>query len=232
MRIRHKPWAKPELEASGFFIQNPDDIKGKWHEHFARPKQPFHIELGCGKGGFVSQIALKNPDINYLAVDIKNEMLGMGRRKISALYAENNREVDNVLLTAHDIERIDNMIDISDNVSRIYINFCNPWPRGKHHKKRLTHTRQLLKYRELLSDNGEIYFKTDSDDLFNATQRYFKEAGFSVIYLTRDLHNSDYKYNIRTEHEDMFSAEGIKIKFCIAIKDKNKVLGIKENLCE
>ncbi len=220
MRIRHKPWAKPELEASKFFISNPDDIKGNWREHFSNYDFPFHIELGCGKGGFISQTALQNPNINYLAIDIKNEMLGISRRKISKLYADNNRDVDNVLLTIHDIERIDNMIDKSDNVSRIYINFCNPWPRGKHHKKRLTHTRQLLKYKELLSDDGEIHFKTDSDDLFNSSQRYFEEAGFKVIYLTRDLHNSDYKNNIRTEHEDMFSSEGIKIKFCIAVKDK------------
>lgn len=217
MRIRHKPWARPELEASDFFIKNPDDIKGKWNEHFER-KQAFHIELGCGKGGFISKLAFNNSDINYLAVDIKSEMLALGRRKISALYGENNREVDNVLLAAHDIERIDNMLSAEDNIERIYINFCNPWPRGKHHKKRLTHTRQLVKYKELLKDNGEIHFKTDDDNLFNDSLKYFDEAGFEIKYITRDLHNSDYKYNIETEHENMFSAEGIKIKFCIAVK--------------
>ncbi len=219
MRIRHKPWAKPELEASDFFIKNPNEIKGKWHEQFPS-KQPFHIELGCGKGGFISQAAYMHPEVNYLAVDIKFEMLGLARRKVSAVFDEHHAKPENVLLTAHNIERIDLILDEKDTADRIYINFCNPWPRTKHKKRRLTHPRQLMKYRVFLADDGEIHFKTDDDELFEESLEYFKECGFEVTYITYHLHQSGYEHNIMTEHEKMFSDEGIKIKFLIAKKSE------------
>ena len=217
MRIRHKPWAKPELEASDFFVSEPEQYKGKWQEHFSR-KQPFYIELGCGKGGFVSQAAFLNREANFLAVDIKYEMLGLARRKVSAVFEEHRTKPDNVLLTAHNIESIGLMLDANDAAERIYINFCNPWPRPKHRKHRLTHTRQLLKYRTFLADGGEIHFKTDDDALFKDSLVYFKEAGYEITWLTYDLHRSGYEHNLVTEHEKMFSDEGIKIKFLIARK--------------
>lgn len=218
MRIRYKPWARPELEASEFYIDNPQDFKGKWKTLY-KNVSPFHIELGCGKGSFISNLAVKNPDINYLAVDLVDAMLGLAKRNIESIYKENNREIDNVLITRHDIERILLMLNKEDKVERIYINFCNPWPRGKHHKKRLTHTRQLMKYREFLTLNGEIYFKTDDDQLFNDSLVYFEESGYEIIKKTIDLHSEDdFWNNIETEHEKMFSEQGIKIKALIAKK--------------
>ena len=219
MRIRHKPWAKPELYASSFFIQNPDGIKGHWLEQF-KNNQPFYIELGCGKGGFISQAAALNQNINWLAVDIKFEMLGLAKRNVERVYKEKNIPIDNVLLTAHNIERIDLMLDENDKTDRIYINFCNPWPRSKHKKRRLTHTRQLMNYRKFLKTGSEIHFKTDDDELFAESLDYFKECGFSIKYITYDLHNSGYEPNIMTEHEKMFSDEGIKIKFLIAVMEE------------
>lgn len=217
MRIRHKPWAKPELEASSFFIKNPDDLKGKWLEQFPK-QQPFYIELGCGKGGFISQAAYNNPNINFLAIDIKFEMLGLAKRNIVRVFEEHNTPIENVLITAHNIERINFMLCEEDKTDRIYINFCNPWPRSKHKKRRLTHQRQLMNYRTFLKDNGEIHFKTDDDSLFEESIEYFNECGFEIKYITRDLHTSGYEPNIMTEHEKMFSDEGIKIKFLIAKK--------------
>ena len=221
MRIRHKPWAKPELCASSFFIQEPDSIKGHWLEQFPK-QQPFYIELGCGKGGFISQAAAANQNINWLAVDIKFEMLGLAKRNVEKVYKEKNIPTDNVLLTAHNIERIDLMLDENDKTDRIYINFCNPWPRSKHKKRRLTHTRQLMNYRKFLKLGSEIHFKTDDDELFAESLDYFKECGFTVKYITYDLHNSGYEPNIMTEHEKMFSDEGIKIKFLIAVMEELK----------
>lgn len=215
MRMRRKPWARPELAACEFFIDNASENIGKWKESFKKV-QPLHIELGCGKGSFIGQIALKNPDINYLGVDIKSEVLAVGRRTIVKMFQEENREVDNILLTAHNIERIDLMMSPKDEAERIYINFCNPWPRGKHNKRRLTYTRQLEHYKGFLKKGGEIHFKTDDDGLFNDSVEYFKECGFEIKYLTRDLHGSDVKDNILTEHEIMFSQQGIPIKFLIA----------------
>ena len=148
-------------------------------------------------------------------------MLGLAKRNIEQIYKEKNIETDNIRITRFDIERILLILDKEDEVDRIYINFCNPWPRGKHHKKRLTHTRQLEKYKEFLKENGEIYFKTDDDDLFESSLRYFDEAGFKIIKSTKDLHSElDFWDNIETEHEKMFSEQGIKIKALIARKGK------------
>lgn len=218
MRIRFKPWARPELEASKFYIDNPQDYKGKWKTLYQN-KNPFHIELGCGKGSFISQLAVKNENINYLAIDLVDAMLGLAKRNIESIYNESHKEINNVYLTRHDIERILLILDKKDKVERIYINFCNPWPRGKHHKKRLTHTRQLEKYKEILVKNGEIYFKTDDDGLFNDSLIYFKEAGFEIVKTTFDLENEEnFWENIETEHEKMFKEQGIKIKALIAKK--------------
>ena len=217
MRIRYKKWARPELEASRFYEDEPEKWKGKWKEHFKNPDLPFMIELGCGKGQFISKLALENQNINYLAIDLIDAMLGLAKRNIEQSYKEANIEPENVLITRFDIERINLILDKADNVERIYINFCNPWPRGKHHKKRLTHTRQLEKYKEFLKDNAEIYFKTDDDDLFNSSLIYFEEAGFEIISKTYDLHQEPiFEKNIETEHEKMFSEQGIKIKALIA----------------
>ncbi len=216
MRIRFKPWARPELEASKFYIDNPQDYKDKWKTLYKK-QQPFHLELGCGKGSFIAQLAVKNPQINYLAIDMVDAMLGLAKRNIEATYKEANHEIDNVYLTRFDIERILLMLGKLDNVQRIYINFCNPWPKGKHKKKRLTHRRQLEKYKEFLSEDGEIYFKTDDDELFSDSLIYFKDMGFEIIKKTYDLESEEnFWENIQTEHEKMFISQGIKIKAVIA----------------
>ncbi len=218
MRIRFKPWARPELEASEFYIDNPEDYKGKWKELF-KNENPIHLELGCGKGGFISQLAVYNPDINYIAIDLVDAMLGLAKRKVEESYKMANREIDNIYITRYDIERIDNILSKEDKIGRIYINFCNPWPRGKHRKKRLTHTRQLEKYKTFLDEGAEVYLKTDDDDLFNDSIRYFENSGFKIEKTTYDLVNETRFWdNIETEHEKMFKEQGIKIKALIASK--------------
>ena len=217
MRIRFKPWARPELEASKFYIDNPEEYKGKWKEAFKEPSNELHLELGCGKGSVISQLAVKNHNINYLAIDLVDAMLGLAKRNIEQKYNENKKEIDNIIITRYDIERILNILNLEDNVKRIYINFCNPWPRGKHHKKRLTHIRQLDKYKQFLQKNGEIFFKTDDDSLFADSLLYFKQTGFTIEKFTYDLEKEENFWdNIVTEHEQMFMNEGIKIKAVIA----------------
>lgn len=217
MRIRKRAWARPELEDCKFYIDKPQENKGNWNTYF-KIKQPLHIELGCGKGGFISKIAIQNPNINFIAVDLIDAMLGLAKRKIEEEYANQNKEIDNVILARCNIEQILDMIDENDLVDTIYINFCNPWPRGKHQKKRLTHTRQLEKYKIFLKDGGIIKFKTDDDALFMASLRYFEEAGYEIIWKTYDLHSENIEDNIETEHEKMFVEQGIKIKALIAKK--------------
>ena len=217
MRIRFKAWARPELEASKFYRDNPEELKGKWKLEFKNKENPIHLELGCGKGQFIAQKAIQNPQINYIAIDLVDAMLGLAKRNIEQTYNEEKKEIDNVILTRFDIERIPLILSKDDGIERIYINFCNPWPKGKHRKKRLTHTRQLEKYKEFLADGAEFYFKTDDDDLFTASIGYFEEAGFNILKKTFDLHSEPiWDNNIETEHEKMFSEQGIKIKALIA----------------
>lgn len=217
MRIRKKPWAEPELSVCPFFIKEPEVLKGNWKSRFLK-EQPVYLEVGCGKGGFVGQTALNKPDINFIAIDIKSDMLGVARRNIVNLFENSHRKIDNILMAAYNVEQIDKILSSDDKIERIYINFCNPWPRAKHKKRRLTYPKKLNMYREFLVDGGEIHFKTDDDELFFESLEYFKNCGFEITYKTLDLHKSDYRNNVETEHEKMFSAEGIKIKFCIAKK--------------
>lgn len=214
MRIRHKPWAKPELEACPFYIMNPQENKGRWSEVFSEPEKPLYVELGCGKGGFISQAAPAHPEINFIAMDIKNEMLVLAKRKLEEAYRNENKSPDNVRIAIQNIERLDTAWDENDRADRIYINFCNPWPKKKHKKRRLTHTRQLMNYKKFLK--GEIWFKTDDDELFEESLEYFNETGFNVKFKTYDLHSENGIENFVTEHEKMFTDEGKKIKFLIA----------------
>ena len=223
MRIRYKPWARKELEESRFYRENAEELKGRWRQEFIRPNQPLYIELGCGKGGFISQIACKHPENNYIGIDLVDPMLGLAKRKIEEVYQEQNKEIDNVLLTRFDIERILLILSEEDSVDRIYVNFCNPWPKPKHKKKRLTHTKQLTLYRNFLKANGEIYFKTDDDGLFYDSLKYFEEAGFEVIKKTDNLHeNNIFENNIETEHEKMYLEDGKTIKALIAVRNCRK----------
>lgn len=215
MRLRKKPWARPELEACNFFIVNPSEYKGRWRESFNN-NNPIYLELGCGKGTFVAVHGSENPNINYVAIDIKDEVLVLAKRNIEKAYDEKGLEVNNLKLMAQEIFLINDVFSKEDIVDRIYINFCNPWPKERHKKRRLTYPTQLEKYKEFLSKEGRIYFKTDDDELFEESLVYFKESGFEIEYITYDLHKSDFVGNVRTEHENMFSEQGIKIKFLIA----------------
>lgn len=210
MRIRNKPWAREELDASEIYIKNPEEIKGKWREKFNN-NNSIHLELGCGKGYFVKKAGLKNPGINYIAIDLIDTILGVANRNIQEEFGSKN--ITNILLTRYDVEAINNILDKSDDIERIYINFCNPWPKPRHKKRRLTHVRQLEKYKQFLKQNGEIYFKTDDNGLFKESSEYFEESGFETIKITYNLNEEpDFWDNIETEHEIKFKNEGIKIK--------------------
>lgn len=221
MRIRRKPWAKQELEEAKFYIDDPTIYKGKWKEQFEDKEKPLHLEIGCGKGSFIAKLASKHQENNYISADMIEAMLGLSKRNIETEYANKNLEIKNLLLIRINAERILDVFDENDIVERIYINFCNPWPRGKHKKRRLTHTRQLENYKKFLSkENGEIYFKTDDDELFEESLEYFEDSDFQIMKKTYDLHNDMIFEDIRTEHEQMFSEQGIKIKALIAKRKK------------
>lgn len=231
MRMKFKPWAREELETSPFYIDYPQEYKNKWKTCFEENKD-LHLELGCGKGNFIAKLSKQNQNINYIAVDLVDAMLGMAKRNVEAEYGirestiaeeiedeiEKQKIVKNLKLIRYDISRISDIFGKEDEIKRIYINFCNPWPRGKHHKKRLTHERQLEQYKQFLK--GEIFFKTDDDGLFQDSIKYFERSGYLIEKISYDLSLEkgfwNGEENIETEHEKMFKKEGIKIKALIA----------------
>lgn len=218
MRIRKKKWAEPELSVCNFYVKNSEENAGKWMQAFKK-EQPLYLEIGCGKGGFAGQLALKNPDKNIIALDIKVDMLGVGRRTIVKLFEDAGKtqdDITNLLLVKYNVEMLDKIITADDKIDRLFINFCNPWPRAKHKKRRLTYYKKLEMYKTFLKPDSEIRFKTDDDELFDESLEYFEQSEYEILYLTRDLHASDVTDNIETEHEKMFSEEGIKIKYLIA----------------
>ena len=216
MRIRKKKWAQPELDACPYYVPQPEKLRGRWQTFFQNDN-PIELEVGCGKCTFIAEKALRNPGVNYIAVDIKNDMLGVGRRNIERLFEPTGSSVQNIALVRYNVDQLDAVIAPEDGVRNLYINFCNPWPRLKHNKRRLTYPKKLAMYKDFLSKDAVIYFKTDDDGLFEDSLGYFAEAGWHIRYLTRDLHNSDVTGNIVTEHEKMFSDEGIKIKYLEAV---------------
>lgn len=131
MRLRKKPWAKPELEKDNKVIFNPSEFQGKWNECFNNDF-PIHLELGCGRGSFIAQLAKLNPKINYIAIDIHPELL------VYVLRKANENKLTHLRIIPMYIENIGDIF-APDEIEKIYINFCNPWPNKRHHKRRLTH---------------------------------------------------------------------------------------------
>ncbi len=207
MRLRRKAWARPELESDPKVIYNPMQYKENWQEAFGN-NHPIHLELGCGRGQFINQCAELNPHINYIAIDLYDEVLVKALRKI------NEKALHNVRVVPMNIAKLESIFK-HDQIEKIYINFCNPWPSRRHHHKRLTHPQFLSVYKKLMKDHSEIWFKTDDDELFKDSLRYFAEEGFIEKYRTFDLHQSEFTENIKTEYEEKFSNQGVKIKFGI-----------------
>jgi len=207
MRLRKKWWARPELESNKYFITKPIERCGSWNQVFENNNE-IYLELGCGMGRFISEKAKLNPNINYVAIDLKDEVLVNTLKKVV------EAEVTNARIIPLNIQQIEGVFS-KDEIAKIYINFCNPWPKDRHKKRRLTHTRFLTEYKKFLKPNSEIWFKTDDTELFEESIEYFKECGFEIKYLTYDLHNSDFTENIVTEYEEKFTSMGMKTMFLI-----------------
>lgn len=212
--MRRKPWTEPLIDACPYYVDKPSTRIGHWREQFPK-QQPMWLEIGCGKGVATVKMAHDNPDINLIAIDEVRHVLAVSIKNTMEEYGD--EPVDNLRYSAVDAEYIHDTFELSDGIERIIINFCNPWnEKAKHHKRRLTHTRQLMQYRAFLAPEGEIYFKTDDTPLFTATKRYLGESGFEITYITDDLHASGFAPNYVSEHEKLYTERGYKIHFLIA----------------
>ncbi len=213
MHMRTKKWAKPELAVCPYFTDEAEKYRGGWRALFEND-QPLYLELGCGKGVSTAAMVYDNPQNNYVVIDITCNVLGDTRRNIAKTFGD--APVKNVMIARYDISFIEKIFAPEDRVERIYINFCNPWTkRPKYAKRRLTHPRQLMQYREFLVDGGEIWFKTDDISLFTESLPYFAACGFRMKYMVNDLHAAGFTPNYVSEHEQKFTELGVPIKFVI-----------------
>lgn len=181
---------------------DPSAAKGHWAELFGR-SSPIYVEIGCGKGGFIVKTALANPDISYVAVEKVKEALVMAMEKAALL------GLSNILFISGDAASLADFFAPGE-VSRIYINFCDPWPKNGHAKRRLTHENFLHIYKQILAPGGQLHFKTDNRALFDFSTESFSAFGLELIQVCYDLQHSDIP-NITSEYEEKFTAEGIPI---------------------
>ncbi len=209
MRLRGRKNIRESLEAQPeLVILEPQKWKGRWHEFFGND-HPIHIELGMGKGRFISQNSVLRPHINYIGMDIFDELLRRGSEKARAAWAEKGHDrVPNLALVRGNVEYLEQMFEPGE-LERIYLNFSDPWPKSKHGKRRLTHPRFLLKYKQLLSDIGEIHFKTDSRSLFEFSLNSFSDTGLQMRNISLDLHRDELREDlVMTEYETKFVGMG------------------------
>ncbi len=206
MRIRKKPWAEQELSTNKAIIPAPKENKGKWAEIFGN-SNPIHIEIGCGKGQFLSAMSKAHPDINYIGIEREEQII------VTALKKSREAETGgNIRFFVLDVAEILEVFETGE-IERIYTNFADPWHRRrKWAKRRMTHKNFLNLYEQLFGEKGgELFMKTDNKILFEFSLNEIADKGWRLHNITLDLHNSDYEGNIMTEYEEKFSSMGMPI---------------------
>ncbi len=212
MRLRRDSRAPEYLQQDEKVILQPEQYKGKWQEVFGN-SGPLHVEFGCGKGGFITELARRNPHINYIAVERAETVVYKACKKI-------NREEEapwNLRFLYFDVHHCTEIFEAGE-VERIYLNFSDPWPKKRHANRRLTHRDFLKKYAYLLKEGGEVHFKTDNKALFAFSIEEFSASHWLMKNVTLDLHQSGMEDNIMTEYEKKFSEMGFTINRLEAIK--------------
>ncbi len=204
MRMRKKKNCDERLEKSGqLWIRTPEDIKGAWSEEFGS-SNPIHVEIGCGKGKFICEMAQKYPDINFVAIEVVKDVMVLAMEKAQPL------ELANLRFIIADAAKLGDYFEKGE-ISRIYLNFSDPWKKNKQAKRRLTHKNFLDVYKSVLNEGDFICFKTDNQKLFEFSLNSFAQEGFKMSDITFDLHNSGFADNVMTEYETRFSEQGMPI---------------------
>ena len=221
MRMRKKKnGEKRMLACADIHITNPTEYKGKWRT-LANEKTALYAEIACGKGGFITELARRNPDAFYIGFEKVPDVIVMAMEKIK------NAGLSNVVFVCGDAEALPDIFEEGE-LDGLYLNFSDPWPKKKHAKRRLTYIGFLEKYRYILKDGGKIFFKTDNRPLFDFSLEQFELANIPLSDVTNDLHNSVYEAdNIHTEYEDNFSAKGFTINRLVGTVDKSLASKIK-----
>lgn len=206
MRLRNIPRADTVLEASPFVIKDETSYRGNWNRLIFRNDQPIHIEIGMGKGQFLLSLAEKNPGINYIGIERYSSVLLRAAEKLPPV--PGSHPYTNLRLICMDAARIEEVFAPGE-ISRIYLNFSDPWPKARHARRRLTSPGYLARYDHILKKDGQIEFKTDNQPLFDFSEETINSSGtWTITAITRDLHNdpSMNAGNTMTEYEEKFSS--------------------------
>lgn len=209
MRLRNVKGSRETIAANPLVIQNITEIKGHWQEIF-KNTAPLYIEIGMGKGQFILEMARRNPDKNFIGIEKYSSVL------VRALEKCEENPPENLRFIRMDAEMI---LDVfaPDEISGIYLNFSDPWPKDRHAKRRLTYRDFWNRYREILKKDGQVIFKTDNRPLFDFSLEEVEASGWHLMNVTYDLHHSEYaEGNVMTEYEAKFSALGNPIHRLVA----------------
>ena len=210
MRLRRKPWIDAAiLDYADFVTPLGGDwtqFAGRWAEVFGRTA-PLHVEIGVGKGTFLTELAVRHPNVNYVGLEAQQGVLYFAARKAA------EQALPHVRLLVFDIAQLEKIFAPGE-VDRFFVNFCDPWPKARHAKRRLTHRSFLARYKELLVPGGKLVFKTDNRALFDFSLEEFREMGLSLHDVSYDLHSEARPDNVMTEYEKKFSGKGEKINRC------------------
>lgn len=209
MRLRNVKGSRETIAANPLVIQEIKEKKGLWHTVF-KNNQPLYIEIGMGKGQFIIEMARRNPDKNFIGIEKYSSVLVRALEKCAEDAPENLRFI------RMDAEEILEVFDTNE-VSGIYLNFSDPWPKDRHAKRRLTYRDFLARYKTILKPEGTVTFKTDNRPLFDFSLEELSIAGWTLDNVTFDLHHSEYMDgNVLTEYEAKFSAKGNPIHRFVA----------------
>ncbi|WP_066915651.1 tRNA (guanosine(46)-N7)-methyltransferase TrmB [Streptococcus sp. DD12] len=198
MRVRNRKGAQEMLDARpDLVLTDAQAVKGHWADIFGN-SHPIHIEVGCGKGQFITGMAQAHPDINYVAIDMQKSVLSHVLDKVV------EQELPNVRLLLVDGSELTHYFAPAE-ISLLYLNFSDPWPKKRHEKRRLTYKDFLATYQTILPAGGEIHFKTDNRGLFEYSLASMSQYGMTLQEVFLDLHASDFEGNVLTEYEEKFS---------------------------
>ena len=224
MRMRKKPNLIPRMErCADYQIKDPQNWQGHWRDLLA-PECQLRLELGCGKGRFTCETAAAEPEVLFIAIERVPDAMVIAMERAKAMGLTNVRFID------ADVANLQSYF-APDEVERIYINFCDPWPTNRHAKRRLTHPDFLERYRGVLRDGGEIHFKTDNRGLFEWSLFQFPKAGYELREVTRDLHANGI-CGIMTDYEEKFHNLGTPINRCVGVKLHREKSPVEENAPE
>lgn len=202
MRLRNVKGAKEIIDNSPYIIKNPIDYKGDYQKIFEN-NNPIHIEIGMGKGDFIIENAKKYPNINFIGIEKFDSVIVRAVQKLE------NEEIPNLKLIKIDANEIDDVFD--KEISVIYLNFSDPWPKARHAKRRLSSEIFLNKYDSVFIDKKRIIMKTDNRKLFEYSIKSFTDYGYKIEDISLNLYEDDIKNNVPTEYETRFHNRGCLI---------------------